>query len=246
MITLNSCPNCDSKSISQFRQTGTWPHVIYEIIPGVKVGAAIITRYCVCRACGLIFQNPRMSNTELDKFYSQGYYRRTIEVTDKGMDNSELNKAKSFAGIVEQHMGKPTSHLDIGCSRGFLLEAVGASVKVGVESNVGYVTVKDIAVYPEINLVPQKSFDLVTAIQVLEHVPAPLDFLQSMAKFIGKSGYLIIQIPTWKSPGGPLRLAHLYHFEPDVLKLMCTQAGLRVIHTQFTFHLTLICKLDHK
>lgn len=241
MITLNSCPICDSYRITQYNQAGTAPHVIHEIMPGVKVDAAIITRYCVCQDCNLIFQNPRLSDLELDEFYSQGYYRRTLNMTDKQMDDDEVYRAKIDAEIIKQYVGKLTSHLDIGCSRGYLLDAIGAAVRVGVESNVGYVSVKGVAVYPEINLVPQKSFDLVTAIHVLEHVPSPLDYLQSMAKFVSKSGHLVIEVPTWKSPGGPLRLAHLYHFEPDVLKLMCAQARLGVIHVQFTPHLMLIC-----
>lgn len=245
MITLKSCSNCDSNHIREYRQVVQAPSVIYEITPGVKVNAVIITRYCACQDCNLIFQNPRLSDTELDKYYSTGCYRRTIGETDKQMDDGEVQRAKIDAEIIKQYIGKVMTHLDIGCSRGYLLEAVGASVKVGVEANVGYVKVKGVKVYPEINQVPDKSFGLVTAIHVLEHISKPLDRLQRMAKFVKKDGCLVIEVPTWKSLGGPLRLAHLYHFEPDVLKLMCKQVGLKVIHTEFTPHLMLICQADH-
>lgn len=200
----------------------------------VKVNAIMITRYVVCQNCHLIFQNPRLSDTELDLYYSTGYYRRTINPPPEGMDKGEVNRAKIDAGIIKECIGKVKFHLDVGCGRGYLLEAVGADVKVGIEPDADYVKVKDIKVYSEMNKVPQKSFDLVTAIHVLEHVPKPLDYLQSMAKFIKKSGYLVVEVPSWKTRGGPLGFAHLSYFEPEVLKLMCAQAGLSVMHMHYT------------
>lgn len=243
MITLNTCPVCDGHGITGFSQVGLAPHVSHEIMPGVKVEAAIITRYSSCQDCHLIFQNPRLSDEELDKFYSRGYYRSTLNLTDKQIDEDELYRAKTDADIIKQQIGTVTSHLDIGCSRGYLLEAVGAQVKVGVEANVDWVKVKGVKVYPKMSQVPEKSFDLVTAIHVLEHVSAPLEDLRRMVKLVGRTGYLIVEVPTWKSPGGPLRLAHLYHFEPDILRQMCRQVGLRVVQTLFTPHLLLICQV---
>jgi 2-polyprenyl-3-methyl-5-hydroxy-6-metoxy-1,4-benzoquinol methylase len=113
-----------------------------------------------------------------------------------------------------------------------------------VDANIDYIKAKSVSIYSDINQVPQKQFDLVTAIHVLEHVSKPLDYLKKMTNLVKKGGYLVIEVPTWKSPGGSLRFAHLYHFEPDVLKLMCAQVGLTVEHTEFTPHLLLICKHD--
>ena len=217
-----------------------------EIMSGVKVDAAVVARFCICRDCSLIFQNPRMSDRELDKYYGTGYYRRTINATDEEMDTDEAYRAKIDIEIIRRYAGKVSSHLDIGCGRGYLLKAVGADEMAGVETDETYVKAKGVKVYSKIGKIPAKKFDLVTAIHVLEHIANPLDYLKKMAKFVGKEGYLVIEVPTWKSPGGPLRLAHLYHFEPDVLKLMCKQAGLSVIHTEFTPHPIVICSLKEK
>lgn len=242
MITLKACPNCRSKSITQYNQAGFAPHVFYELMPGVKVDAAIITRYFLCQNCHLIFQNPRLADNELDKFYSTGVYRKTLNLTDAEKDRDEEYRAKFDAKLIKEQLGKVKSHLDVGASRGYLLREVGASIKVAVETDFKGIAVKGIKAYSEMKDVPKESFDLVTAIHVLEHVSKPLNFLMEMSGFIGKDGYLIIEVPTWKSPGGPLRLAHLYHFEPDVLKLMCREVGLRVEQVFFTPHLLLICK----
>jgi hypothetical protein len=246
MVTLNECPVCGSDRILQYHQSGTSPHISFEIMPQVTVEAAIITRYWVCQDCNVIFQNPRMSERELDKFYSQGVYRKTLNLTDKQMDDDEAYRARIDVGIIRQYIDRPQAHLDIGSSRGYLLDLVDAPVKVGVESNLNYNRVTDVTVYQDMGQVLHKSFDLVTAIHVLEHVSTPLDFLQQMAVFVNKKGYLVVEVPTWKSPGGPLRLAHLYHFVPDVLKQLCQRAGLRVEDIQFTPHLMVICRLHHK
>lgn len=243
MITLNACPLCESTQISQYHQVGLAPHIVHEIMPGIKIDAAIITRYFVCQNCHVIFQNPRLSDRELSDFYAKGYYRRTLNLTDKQKNADELFRAKTDAKIIQETLGEIGSHVDVGCSRGYLLTQVGANVEVGIEEDMKGVTEKGIDVYQRIGEVPQKPFDLVTAIHILEHVPDPLEYLRSMAKLLGKNGHLMVEVPTWKSPGGPLRLAHLYHFEPDVLKLLCKQVGLRVEHVEFTPHLVLICRL---
>ncbi len=183
-----------------------------------------------------------MTDSELDKFYSEGHYRRTLNLTDEVLDKDEEYRAKTDAEIIRKNVSKVTSHLDVGCGRGYLLNKVGAKIKVGVEPDADRLKYKSIMLYSKVSDVPQEPFDLVTATHVLEHEPDPLNFLKAMVRLINKDGNIIIEVPTWKSPGGPLRLAHLYHFEPDVLRLMCKEVGLEVEHTEFTPHLVLICK----
>ena len=219
--------------------------LVVEIVPGVKVDAVVITRYCACKDCNLIFQNPRLSDKELDLYYGTGYYRRTINPPPEGMDKGELNRAKIDAGIIGKYIGPVTSHLDIGCGHGYLLDEVGATLKVGIESDVDYVKVKSIEVYSDAREVPYKKFDLVTMVHVLEHLPHPLNFLKSMKKLVNKNGSLVIEVPSWKTRGGPFGFAHLHFFETDVLKLMCQRVGLYVEFVEFTPHLVLICRLDH-
>lgn len=241
MITLKSCPNCESNLIKEYRVVSGGV-LITELMPGVKIDAQIITRYCVCQDCNLIFQNPRLSDTELDKYYGTGYYRRTINPPSEGMDKGEEKRAEIDVAIIKQHVGEITSHLDIGCGLGYLLDIVGARIKVGTESNPEYVKAKDIKIYSGIDKVLEEKFDLVTAIHVLEHVPHPLGFLKEMKTFVKKDGYLVVEVPSWKTRGGPLGFAHLSYFETDVLKLMCLQVGLEVVYLEFTPHLLLICK----
>jgi SAM-dependent methyltransferase len=214
-------------------------------MPGVGVDAAIITRYFVCQNCHVIFQSPRMTGSQLDKFYGEGYYRRTLNLTDEDLDKDELYRAKTDAEIIKKHVGGVNSHLDVGCGRGYLLDEIGAKIKVGVEPDVDRLKNKSIKLYSKVSDVPGRSFDLITAIHVLEHESDPLNFLKKIVELVNEAGHIIIEVPTWKSPGGPLRLAHLYHFEPDVLRLMCKEVGLKVVETEFTPHLMLVCQINN-
>lgn len=241
MIIINACPNCHGLQIPEYCVMRNGDNFIVQIAPGIGVNAAVIIRYCQCQSCKLIFQNPRLSDEELDKYYESGVYRRTVYQRPEGTDATEENRAKIDVEIIKQHIGKVATHLDIGCGRGFLLDKVGAELKVGVDSDISFVNVKGVETYAQIDQVPQKSFNLVSALHLLEHVPYPLDFLKKMAEFTEKNGHLVIEVPSWKTRGGPLGFAHLHYFEPDVLKNMCEQAGLEVIHAEFTPHLLLIC-----
>lgn len=244
MIRLESCPVCQSSNITQYGWLGVSPGLItHEIMPGVKVNAAIVTRYNVCQSCNIIFQNPRLPQA-LEKYYSLGVYRKLHHWTPKKADEGELKRAQTDTEIIKKYVNKLDSHLDIGCSRGYLLDAIGAKLKVGVEPNANYVKTKGVKVYQKLNQVPKKPFDLVTAIHVLEHVLTPHKYLQKMAEFINPTGYLVIEVPFEERKGGSPDLAHLFYFEPHVLRKLCAQAGLHVIHEESTPHLMLICQLD--
>lgn len=211
-------------------------------MPGVNVEAAVVTRYFKCQGCNLIFQNPRLSDKELDLYYGQGYYRQTVNAPAEGADVSELNRAKLDAQIIKKYVGKITSHLDYGCGKGYLLNEVAAKVKVGVELDPKYVKVQDVNVYKDLDEVPLREFELVSVVHVLEHLPYPIELLKKLTTFIHKDGNLVIEVPSLKTKGGPFGFAHLYHFEPDVLKLICQQVGLEVVQMDFTPHLLLFAK----
>lgn len=243
MAKLTSCPICNGQNFVEFQQMGLAPTVMHEIFPGVEIPVAIISKYDVCQNCRVIFQNPRLGNKEVEMFYKGGFYRRSLNLTEKRMSDDEKNRAIIDSKIIKKHSGLIRSHLDIGCGRGYLLKVVNAPVKIGVEADSMYVKSKGITLYSKISQVKQASFDLVTAIHVLEHVPDPMELLKYMKNKVSKNGLLVIEVPTWNSPGGPLRFSHLFHFETDVLKLLCQEVGLKVIEVEFTPHLLLLCKL---
>jgi SAM-dependent methyltransferase len=246
MITLKECPLCKSTNNIQYHQVGTAPIVKHEILPEVFVDAAVISQYAQCQKCYLIFQNPRFSDDELETYYSKGYYRLSVNLTDEEIVKDEEERAIADAKIIKERLQEISSHLDIGSGSGFLLREVAAETRVGVEIDTGKIKRLGSSIYSKIDELPGKLFDLVTVIHTLEHISSPLEFLQSVSKLVKKEGHIVIEVPTWKSPGGPLRLAHLCHFDPPVLRNLCAQANLQIIQELFTPHLLVVCKLKEK
>lgn len=243
MTILDKCPLCNSKNVVPYNQKGAAPVVEHEIMPKVFLKAQIITQYFVCASCKVIFQNPRMTDKELDNFYKNGVYRKIINLTDEEKDSDERLRAKIDSDIIKKNLNLDAinSHLDIGCSRGFFLTELGVRNKFGVEVDSSNVTEQGIKVFKKITDIKQK-FDLITLIHTLEHIPRPKEYLIEIINLISDDGYFVLEVPTWKSPGGPLRLSHLFHFEPDVLRLLLKELGLKIVQTEFTPHFFLICQ----
>lgn len=242
MITLNTCPVCNSSNIAQHPWVGFGPDVTCEVMPGVNVNAAIVNRSSVCRECHLIFQNPRLSDSDLDTFYSKGYYRKMMTKASKGEEGFEMRRAKIDTEIIKLYVKTVESHLDVGCGRGFLLDSIEAKVKVGVEPDKGFVVKKNSKLYTDISQIKHKPFSLITAVHVLEHAAKPLDVLKNISRLLGTDGIAVIEVPFGEDYGKSLEFVHLYHFEPNVLKNMCVKSGLHVLHIHFTPHLLLVCK----
>lgn len=250
MITLKSCPVCKSQNFVHPAHASLEPKIPFEIMPGGQVDAFIINHYSACQSCSLIFQNPRLSDEELDRYYREGYYHRMIYGTREGADDFEIRRAEIDSKIIKSYAGRVQSHLDIGCRRGYLLNAIDADIKIGVEPYSSYVKFSNIKIYSKISQVPPKLFELVTMLHVLEHVSDPLSLLQTAVRFVRKDGYLVVEVPATEvlkdgKKKLPLDFAHLFHFEPEVFKRLCREVGLRVLNIHFTPHTLLICQNDY-
>lgn len=240
MVNINGCPNCKSNNLKEYCTVPSGELTI-EITQGVRVNGVIVVKYHECQNCKLIFQNPRLSEEELNTFYASGYYRLNINQPIGGMEKGEEDRAIMDLSIIKKYVGNIESHLDVGCGLGFLLKMIDAKTKVGIESDINYVKFKDIQVYKSLAEVGNKKYDLVTSIHELEHVYYPMAHLEEMAGLVKSGGYLVIEVPSSKSGPSIFGLPHLSYFEPDVLKLMCKKVGLKVISTEFTPHLIMIC-----
>lgn len=169
-------------------------------------------RYYICE-CGMIFQNPHLDADSLEIYYSSGKYR-TPKATffdpnvDKRMDGKERARQRRVAEYV-----LPGTHLDVGCSRGYLLQITskkGCTI-LGVEPTPKYV-LPDIPFVTSLDDVNEK-FDTVTCIHVLEHVLNPIEFADKLIARVGKR--LILEVPSCG-----FYIHHIYIFNKDTILKM--------------------------
>lgn len=241
MKYIDRCPICDSASLQRdAKVAASRPQMNYG--GNVTFEMAAIVHYSLCYGCGAYIQSPRMSDDDIHRFYANGFYREWLELNQEQMDADERMRAKLDASIIKDCLGIIDSHLDVGASRGYLLEEVGARATLAVEPNLDYLTAKVNLQYSSIDQIAHlySSFGLVTAIHTLEHTTDPLTTLRELSFFVEGKGKLIVEVPSDRSQGGWARLAHTFHFPPWTMHYMAGKIGMKITHAMFTPHLFVI------
>lgn len=223
---LHKCPVCGTEN-------GFIPRiVIYGPAIETKDGyrGAYESKYYECVICGCCFQNPQ---PDMTGYYTSGAYRASLAMDVADMDKNEEARAQRICAFIAGQSLVFDSFLDVGASRGFLMnrveETFGARV-VGVEPNsqwpkTKWTTVRSLAD-------AQGKFGLVACIHTLEHVPSPVSFLIGMASKLAPGGHLIVEVPYIGSEATPYRFAHLTVFDVPSLRSAFKVAGLSVTGVQ--------------
>jgi len=191
-----------------------------------KEGNIIQGRNVMCKRCGLVYVNPRLSKPELDRFYAEDY--RKIYGGE-----ASLEAEKRHAELAFNLMPKG-SHLDIGCSTGQLINLTGGH---GIEPNREHyeiarnagLIIKNCAI-ENYNL--DLRFDIITILNALEHVISPTAVLQKIHSLLNDDGHVLISVPNLLSThinipvDAFLSNAHLYNFTAATLGIMMRKCGL--------------------
>jgi len=161
--------------------------------------------YYFCPRCLTIFlcHQPNINETN-------NYYRNKFEYSD-GRLNENIMRSRSK--IILKNLSKLNRYgktlLDIGAGLGFFVEEakkVGLKV-IGIDPSKNFTpnAVLNINFEEFIRLHPQKKFDFITLIHVIEHVRDPIIFLHQALTRLNQNGVLYIETPNLDS--------HLFRFE---------------------------------
>lgn len=219
------CLLCGSESQNRFEEVESFgfPLVYYQ-----------------CQRCGLIFQSIEESPAAQPDFYTENYrtlYQASEEPTEKDLW-IQRQRAVYLLNLVHSRRNfNPQRILDIGASSGVFIrvcqEIFDAEV-VGVQPGDAYrayAETKGLKMYAFLDELleshPEK-YDLVSLIHVLEHLPDPLETLNTIReRLISKKGMLLLEVPNFYAHDS-YELAHLTCFTPHTLREMVKQAGFRV------------------
>lgn len=190
-----------------------------------------------CRQCGLGYLSPRPTKSEIFRYYPRRYFDHR---------SSLLERFRRQATYVRGSRGRL---LDIGAASGeFLLVMRDRGWEVlGIEASDEADNRHNLPIlrghFPEDCDLPPKSFDVITAWAVFEHLHDPAAAFQLCAHLLSPGGRLIIQVPNLRSVQSRWALRedvprHLYFFTPNTLSAYGKGAGLelrRVVHTTDLF-----------
>jgi 2-polyprenyl-3-methyl-5-hydroxy-6-metoxy-1,4-benzoquinol methylase len=241
MISLNNEPCCVcGHTESELAWETTYPEHGYP-------GGFSLRK---CRACKLLFNSPRLDQDELAHLYGRSYYffnRPDAPEFDRAVPMYRRTVALVAGQISQKRM------LDIGGGRGYLpalLKQLGwdaHAVEISPQAaaygrekfalDVFTGTIEQYSASAE-----KQSFPLVTAIDVIEHVPDPGAFIAAAAGVIEPGGLLVIDTPnaaakniqiegiTWKG----FNPFHIYLFNADNLARLLESYGLKM-EQRFTY-----------
>jgi SAM-dependent methyltransferase len=210
-----------------------------------------------CRACGLMLTSPRPSPAAIASYYPEDYqpfHAPHIPVDRQTMTSSIKRVVRRLLDPREHVLPQgivPGRALEVGCGSGRHLKELavaGWSVEglepsaetaarlreeTGIPITTG--TIEEICF-------ERKSFDLIVALMVLEHLHDPLECLSRIHSWLRPGGFLTGSVPNaaswefrffrenWFALQVP---THLFHFTPSSLTRVLSSAGfsdIRIYH----------------
>lgn len=202
-----------------------------------------VQRIVLCRACGLMRCNPRLTAGSLEWFYQSNFYRqlyttggfRTVTESEyvAQVKSRDDFRRRAFDGLDSERIQRIG---EIGCAGGLNLyglhlegrqvwgcdpspEMVAMGRKMGLNLEQGFT-----------ERLGNRIFDLVILSHVVEHFPDPLAEVVRIKENLAKGGALYIEVPDARAFClGALQSAHLYYFTPRQLVYYMAKIGLRPI-----------------
>ena len=199
----------------------------------------------ICRNCGLVYQSPRMTEAESEAFYETEY--RLLYQGEEGPNPKDLAvqaaRAQITLDFVHKQVTSAAHILDIGCSTGILLQQFQTHYHArafGIEPGKVYrqyaqsLGLEVFSSLADLHLDHGSSFNLVSMMHVLEHLPNPHEYLRDLReKYLAPDGWLLLEVPNLYAHDC-FEVAHLTSFSAHTLTQVVQKAGYRVV--QFRVH----------
>jgi SAM-dependent methyltransferase len=191
-----TCPICDSRDLAVHFRVGD----LLQHKPG---------RFTLetCRACGHIFQNPRLSIAGLDFYYKDFY----DGIGEEGMEFIFGFGQRAYhdrANMVTAHASAPPARwLDVGAGHGHFCGAVrttlpstrfdGLDLSASIDEahRRGWIDGKYRGLFPELAPTIAGRYDAVSMSHYLEHTLDPRAELAAARTALAPGGHLLIEVP---------------------------------------------------
>lgn len=228
----------------------------YFFVLARRSGNNLPAQACLCKHCGLIYLNPRMTKEEYDNYYK--YFYREDRAIAKGRGVKNRNYERSFEvgsrfgrGLAQKlkkyiHEGLT---IDIGSDIGGILngmrEVFPSLELIGIEPSVPaseFANQKGIKTYnclfEDFSDPSVKHAANIVCTQTLNHFLDPRKFLVWSYKTLMPGGRLILVVKNFREQcrkGGSVesgvQIDHAYMFTPQTLRSFVETIGFRVLYT---------------
>lgn len=231
------CPLCKSKeyNIIYFAEKNN-KETKYSPAESIKERGAILK----CARCDIAYKADWPSERELKEGYEESIDKQYFGLVEE--------RRRSFQYLIEQIERRlPKGKLlDVGCGEGTLVDiAVKRGWEAeGIEPNKNFVKwakknygvkIKQGSVFNE--KLEKNSYDAITLLDVIEHVPDPILFLKRCRELLKDGGYIVISTPNFGSLFSRIMKKnwfyilsiHLFYFTPKTINMILKKSGFRTL-----------------
>lgn len=195
----------------------------------------------ICKRCGLILSNPRMTDSEYKKFYETDIYRKCYESYDYLEGYEAKYNASTGMHILDivakvKGTGRIKKVMEFGAGGGWNLIAFKEK---GMDV-IGYdysSSLPELGKKHGINMFRgtigsvSGKFDLIILSHVIEHFTDLCGSMKKLKEHINPGGFFYIEVPDIKNfDMGQLQVAHTYHFTLPTLRFYLSKCGLKLIY----------------
>lgn len=225
-----NCPVCESEFQPLYR--------IHRYNPPLEI--------IVCPNCGL--QRQKTFPQDLSSLYQEGYYTGCADYSY--IDERSIEQASDFVWqarlkTISKFVQPPARFLDVGCSFGGFVDAATrlGYQSTGIDLSEFAVTqgkklgrnivLGDLSIIANSN----EKFDIITLIEVIEHLPEPLQTVRQLRSLLRNHGIVVIQTANFlgcqakkaKSDYHYYLPGHLYYYSTKNLRKLLLSNGFRKV-----------------
>lgn len=206
-----------------------------------------------CEGCDLLYTNPRAKNAEMNYFGEAEAFYSEARLIFSGKKSHHRDRNYEYEIKKIQQLKPGGRLLDVGTNMGFFLrKAREAGFETeGVEPSPSLSKIArdhwnlniHTAFLDDANL-PAESYDVITLIDVFEHVTQPKEMLNTAFKLLKPDGVVAIKVPNGDYNHFKMKLAralgrtgkmdiwdcceHVVHYTPKTFKKMADSCGFSV------------------
>lgn len=223
----NPCPICGKKD--QYR-------LLYEIDKG--------KRHIIACKCGHQSIFPVPTEDEFQEIYNEEYYNSWgVNKNFQRIFDLKLKTCFRLIKLANKYISTSSNQrrlLDIGCAFGYMLEAAqqygydswGLEISHAADeaAKLGFNVLK---VSLEETAFCDEYFDIVTGIDVIEHIPEPMRFLKECKRILKSGGILLLVTPNssslpariMKNKWSHYKAEHLHYYSQFSIKKLLSNSG---------------------